>query len=162
MTLRRAACIVCMPPEVVYTPKQRCREAATLHGARQTFMPLRQEQHHFVHYASSSFSLLGAAHYPVEMDADALEPRIGMTSCCAKRCAKHKHEGHPAQSAYVRRIKLRVLGCQYRRVSLRGSDRCDRSYWTSCGNHHCSWLETSRSRSIFCRLKMCFESIAMC
>ena len=100
-------------------PKQRCREAAALHGARQTFMPLRQQQHPLSHLASSSsFSLLGAADYPVEMDTDALQPRIGMTSCCAKRCAKHKHEGHPAQSAYIRRVTLHVLGNYFRRVSL--------------------------------------------
>ena len=43
-TPRLGACIVCMPPEVAQ-PKQRCRETATLHGARRTFMPLRQQQH---------------------------------------------------------------------------------------------------------------------
>ena len=45
---------------------------------------------------------------------------LGTTSCRAERCAKHRREMIPAQSARSTDIRLHVLGCQFRRVGLWG------------------------------------------
>ena len=60
---------------------------------------------------------------------------LGTTSCRAKRCAKHRREMIPAQSARSTDIKLHVLGCQFKRVGLWGSDKCDYNYVASYTGH---------------------------